>query len=141
MTAWPLLLALAPLAAAAWFDGKTRSIPNSCIAVVFLCAVANVVIGCLAPLAALIGFVSIGAILLICAIGIGDGEAIGGGDVKLCAALGALVGVMDGLVVIATALIGMVIFTAFRPCKSLPLGPFMLLAYSVILILELIKCF
>jgi Flp pilus assembly protein protease CpaA len=135
MTRWPLLLAAAPLAAAAWKDGKTRTIPNACAAAVLLCAAVNVALGQLAPWEAASGLAVIGAVLLLFACA--DSGSIGGGDLKLCAALGALTGTVNGLLLIAAALATMAVCAALRRKKALPFAPFLFPLYLLFLILEM----
>lgn len=138
MTQWPLLLGVAPLAVAAWKDGKTHLIPNACVAAVFGCAAANVIFGHMNLLEAGFGLAIIGAILLLftCA----KSKSIGGGDIKLCAAMGALVGAFSGLLIVAAALTSMVVYAALRHKMTLPFAPFLFPVYIIFLILEMKAC-
>lgn len=131
---WPLLLGAAPLAVAAWWDGKNRQIPNICILATLACAGTNVFTGWLLWQQAILGLLVIGGLMLICATRPSTYSAIGGGDVKLCATLGALVGLVDGLFVLAIALVAMLLYALVTRKKTLPLAPFLFGAYAAILI-------
>lgn len=138
MTQWPLLLGAAPLALAAWKDGKTHRIPDNCFKAVLGCAAANVIFGEMKLQEAGFGLAIIGAILLMftCA----DSESIGGGDIKICAAIGALVGAFSGLLIVAAALTSMVAYSALRHKMTLPFAPFLFPVYIIFLILEMKVC-
>lgn len=139
---WALVLGAAPLAVAAWWDGRLRHIPNACTFALLACAVGNVFAGWVSWQQSLLGLFAIGGLLLLYATRPSMCDSIGGGDIKLCAALGALVGLTDGLVIIAGALIAMLLYAATTHKKTMPFAPFLFGAYTVILILEMIiKCF
>ncbi len=102
----PLILACAVTLAAAWTDARTGRIPN-------LLTLPMVLIGlCLGAING--GWVGLGSSLLGAALCFGvpyglyrtsRGSAIGGGDVKLFAALGALLGPSAGLEVELASLV------------------------------------
>lgn len=133
MTA-PVLGTAVLLTAIAVYDARTHIIPGKlllCMAVID--AVNAVHTGTLVTMLA--GVLACGLPVLIFSLLVGHGKAIGGGDVKLCAALGGLLGPQDGAMTILTALVllsvwGLLTATKKRP---IPFGPFALLAYLTVM--------
>ncbi len=94
----PLALACAVTVATAWIDAKTGRIPNLLTLPVLL---AGLLLGALDSGAWGLGSAVLGALSCIAVpyglFHVSNGAAIGGGDVKLFAALGALLGPIAGL--------------------------------------------
>lgn len=133
------VLSLLPLAVAAWTDAESRRIPDACSAAVLVLGVGHAIaLG--RWMEAVLGAAVIGGLFLIGAVALDSGQAIGGGDVKLCAALGALLGAIPGLIMIATSLAAMLIYGGIRRCKSAPFAPFLFPVYVIFLILEVVMC-
>lgn len=128
------LLALLPLAWAAWCDAKTRTVPNATVSLLLLCGLGRVLLCEITPQAALCGFFLLGTPLLVAALFLGGGNAIGRGDVKLCAAVGGLLGAVNGWLAVATALFLLACVTLVWQKKALPMAPFLLPAYLLIYI-------
>lgn len=123
-------LFIAALLFAAVFDVKTRRIPNTALLLLLAAGLLNLFSG--GPFAyhifsALLGLFFGGFPLLILAILRGT---IGGGDVKLAASAGFVLGWLGSYLALMTALIAFVLFAAFyRPEKkgketALPFAPF-----------------
>jgi prepilin peptidase CpaA len=112
---WPSLLCFAPLAAllglAAAIDWRSRRIPNWLTLALAACGIAQSFApwGTVHPTSAMTGFLAgMGLTIIPFAIG-----ALGGGDVKLLAALGIWIGPLPVLwVFLAAAIIGMFIVLA-----------------------------
>lgn len=130
---WPMLAACMPLAAASRWDVKTRTIPSKWMVLLFCCG------GLRALLAhtwwtAILGALVCGFPVLCVSITLTRGY-IGGGDVKLCAALGLLLGPVDGYMVILLALIFLSAYGLLRRKMELPFAPFVFPAYIVVLLI------
>lgn len=125
-------LGLGPLAAAAWTDWHTRRIPDACVFLLASCGVLHVAVNGFPPGKALAGLLLLGGIFLLC--GILAPASVGGGDIKLCAALGLLLGPLTGSVTLVITLLLGVIYGAVRGEKAVPLAVCILPAYLLILI-------
>lgn len=123
----PLLLP--PLALAALLDGKSRTIPNWCCILTALCAL-NLLPGRVLP--ALLGALGLGGLLLLPAL---RTDGIGGGDIKLSAALGLATGLVLGLEVLLLAFSLLCLIGWIFRAKSLPFAPFLFTAYLLTLLL------
>ncbi len=113
-------------------DAEEHKISNYSIALLLLCGVANIVRygGWLDALAGLA--ICGGPILAISLLVRSDG--IGGGDVKLCGALGFFLGLWRGSMVILLALVFLSVYgLAHRKKKNqlLPFAPFVFPAYLI----------
>lgn len=123
-------LVLVPLSFAAWEDYRRRIIPNWTVNLILFCSVCKLVnYPSLLP-NALLGFLAIGGLLLTAAVAM---EGIGGGDVKLCTALGLLSGFDLGWVILLLSLSMLLVFGLLRDAKALPFAPFVWLAYLLVL--------
>ncbi|MEA4954816.1 MAG: prepilin peptidase [Pseudoflavonifractor sp.] len=130
---WIDLLAAAILAVIAWQDRATRTIPDALILLLIVCGAANAVWSG-HPLAGLTGLAVCGLPPLIVSLVLKHGF-IGGGDVKLCAALGWLLGPVNGILVILLALIGLSGYGLLRGRTAVPFAPFVFPAYLILLML------
>lgn len=119
-------LALIPLTFAAVQDYRRRIIPDWTVGLVFLCAVLKLVIFPDNRLDALLSCLFFGTVTLI----LGSG-----GDGKLCAALGLLLGFADCLGVLILSLSGLIAYGLTQNAKSCPFAPYVLVAYLSLLIL------
>ena len=90
-----------------------------------------------------LGFFGMGIPLLVGALIVegrnGESGGIGGGDIKLCAAIGSLVGIMDALVLLAVALIILCLQMSWRREKRGAFAPAFLLSYILYLGLVILK--
>ena len=125
------LLAFAPLAWAAVCDGMTRRVPNAAVSLLLVCGLGRVLCHEMTPQDALCGLLFLGLTLLLCALLLSGGTAIGGGDVKLCAAAGFLLGPILGGLAVAAALLLLSAVGCARRTKSLPFAPFLLPTYLI----------
>lgn len=123
-------LLLLPLAIAAAFDLRRRAIPDWCCLLTALAAL-PILPGRLLP--ALAGALGLALLLLLPAL---RTDGIGGGDIKLCAALGLSTGLCVGLEVLLLALALLLLFGALLRARSLPFAPFLFLASLFILLLR-----
>lgn len=130
---WVNILAAAVLAVAAWQDGTTKKIPDYLIILLAVCGLAKLIWGG-SLLSALAGFAICGIPTLVLSISLKHGF-IGGGDVKLCAALGWLLGPVIGSMVILLALIGLSAYGLLWRQKVVPFAPFVFPAYLIMLFL------
>lgn len=124
---WIYLLAGAILAAIAWQDAMTKTIPNRLLLLLLLCGGANALWdSSWSP--AILGLLLCGVpILLVSVLPIGG--QIGGGDVKLCGILGFLLGPVGGCLAILLALMLLSVYGLCRRKRALPFAPFVLPAY------------
>jgi len=128
-------LALFPLSCAAVLDFRRRIIPNWTVLLIFCCAILNIAAGALTLQEAVLGTVVTGAIFLLTAM---HRNGIGGGDVKLCAALGAVLGLERMLFLTVLALLALVIGGKINKQNSMPLAPFAWGAFCLLQILTMI---
>lgn len=122
--------ALLPLSWAAVRDGKRRVIPNGAAISLLLLAVLRAWLAG-AWAAMLFGLLLTGLPLLLAAVLWDTG--IGGGDVKLCAALGALLGAQAAYAVIACSLLSLILWGMVRRRRTAPFAPFVPIPYFLIL--------
>lgn len=134
------------LAWASWIDMRSLKLPDALTATI---AVAAVLLAVLSPrtslVSAVLGMLLAGGLTLICAIiasrraGM---QAMGGGDIKLAAAIGAWVGALDvSWMLLGAALIGLIAF-ALRAAvgadgakRIIPFGPCLAIAGSAVAII------
>lgn len=129
-------LSFFPLSFAALWDFRHRIIPDWTVFLIFSCAVLNIALGQAALLPCVLGMAAVGIPLLITA----SREAgIGGGDVKLCAALGALLGLEKVLLLLTLALLILTISGKLRKKNSLPFAPYVWGAFYILLAAEIIQ--
>lgn len=124
-------LALAPLGAAAWADLRARRVPDGCSFLVASCGVLGVVLNGWPLAEVLWGLLLLGGVFLLC--GAVVPANVGGGDIKLCAALGLLLGPLAGALMAAFALMLAVAWGGLFKVKAVPLAPFLLGSYIMIL--------
>lgn len=125
------LVATIPLTLAGWQDARKREIPLYSIVSLLILAVLRVVLREGTALSAVSGLLLIGGPLLLAAVLLDDGRCIGGGDVKLCAALGALLGPLDCLILIALAAVLLAASALILRKKAMPLAPFVAVSYCI----------
>jgi prepilin peptidase CpaA len=126
----PLLALVASLLAAAW-DARTGRIPNFLtLPLIAVALVASSLSGAEQALFSLAGLV-VCALVPVLLYRVSQGRGIGGGDVKLFAALGALLGPMKGLEVEFGAFVVLACFALVRLAYSGQL--FRVLANSALL--------
>lgn len=118
------------MAEIAWTDGMTHRIPNRTVLLLTLCGFASNGIGY-----ALLGGLVIGVPCLLLAMRFS--KEIGGGDVKLCTALGVVLGAADGLLVICGGLIFLSLYGILTHAqgKQIPFAPFLFFAYCIYLLI------
>ena len=118
--------ALLPLLAAAVMDARHRRFPDWPAALVLACALWKAAAaGTLwQSLAAGLGC---GLLFLLAAV-VTDG--LGGADVKLLSALGALLGFSAALGVFCAAALPLAVYGRLRRMRSVPFAPFLLAAYA-----------
>lgn len=127
------ILSFFPLSYAALIDLDRRVIPDQAVYLIACCALLDIGTGAALPLTVLIGTAVIGGLFLIAAVETGG---IGGGDVKLSAALGALLGVHGALLLQLLSLIILISAGKILRRKSLPFAPCVwgaFFIYSIIL--------
>lgn len=118
----------ATLLCAAIEDGKQRTISDWWVMAVFLLAGIATVIGKITLASALIGVLVVGGSLLLGAM---LTNSVGGGDVKLCAALGALCGAVSALIIIIYSLIVMILISKLRRVKESAFAPFLFVGFLI----------
>jgi len=129
-------LSFFPLSFAALWDFRHRIIPDWTVFLIFSCAALNFAIGQTAFLPCAIGMAAIGIPLWLTAA---KGGGIGGGDVKLCAALGALLGLEKMLFLLILALLSLTASGKLRKKRRLPFAPFVWGAFYILLVVEIIQ--
>ena len=128
------LLVMATLAAIAGTDAAHHQIPDGLIGLLLLCGVVHalldgVVVGGMA------GLLICGLPTLLLSLSLKSGF-IGGGDIKLCAALGWLFGPVDGLLVMLAAFVALASYGLITHAKNkpIPFAPFVFLAHLALTI-------
>jgi len=129
MAAFLYALPAVPLFAAAVQDWRTRKVRDLWWVLITLI---SILIAWLekAWLHHLLGFLLLGIPILIFSV-ITDGA--GGGDVKLCMALGALVGVWQGYLILALALVILIVCLKLRKRSRGAFAPPLFAAYAAFL--------
>lgn len=130
------LLSFFPLSCAALWDFKRRIIPDWTVFLIFSCAALNIALKPTILLPSLFGMVAVG--LPICLAATKWGE-IGGGDVKLCAALGALLGLEKTLTLLIVALVSLTISGKIRRQQRMPFAPYVWGAFYILLASEILQ--
>lgn len=135
------------LAWASWIDMRSLKLPDSLTAII---AVAALLLAVLFPrmslVSAVLGMFLAGGLTLICATmasrRVGR-QAMGGGDIKFAAAIGAWVGALDvSWMLLGAALIGLVVFAlkaaagADSAKRIIPFGPCLAVAGSAVTIIS-----
>lgn len=112
-------------------DAEEHTISNYSIALLFLCGAASI-LRCGSWLSAIAGMAVCGFPILILSLVIRRGY-IGGGDVKLCGALGFFLGPYLGILVILMALMIMSAYGLVRRKVNqlIPFAPFVFPAYLI----------
>lgn len=129
-------LAFFPISCAAFFDFKQHRIPDWTVFLLLCCAAFNIAAGQAALLPSMLGFLAAGCPLWLIAAG---GNDLGGGDVKLCAALGALLGLEKMLWLLILALLCLTISGKVRKKASLPFAPYVWGAFYILLTVEILQ--
>lgn len=120
------VVALLPLSFAALQDCKKRIIPDAAVLLIALCAAVKVILDLSAWWTSLAGGLLTGLTFLVFALV--NRDALGGGDVKLATALGALLGAEEAFLVLAVALVILCVWGRIRKAYSLPFAPCVLAA-------------
>ncbi len=133
---WIYLLAGIILAAAAWQDAVSHTIQKYVIVLLLVCGVLRGIWE-QKLLDGAIGLFACGVPILLLSVTPRHGD-IGGGDVKLCAALGALLGPFNGSLVILIALMGLSLWglCTQKAGKPIQYAPFVLPAYMAVIFLQ-----
>ena len=126
------MLAFLPLSYAAVMDSRHRLIPDWSVCCIGLCALWKLYISPSNWSDCLVGGIGLGFLLLIASVTM---DGIGGADVKLCAALGLLLGLSEMFTVLFLALILLVAVGTLRRAKSLPFAPFLWSAFLLVKVL------
>lgn len=125
-----LLLAVAPLAGAAWQDARHRRIGDHWWLLVLACALWPTLSGAEDLSQPLSGALLVGGPMLLFALWSDrSGHGIGGGDVKLSAALGALLGAPLTYLLLALSTALLVVYLLALERRSGPYAPALLAAY------------
>lgn len=129
------LLAFLPLSYAAVRDYQKRIIPDNAVLLLSLCAVVKVVLRQSTWISALTGGLTIGALLLILAV---HTDSLGGGDIKLSAAIGSFFGFGTGLLILIVSLLLLLICGKAKKAETLPFAPFALAGVVVIDLIQIL---
>lgn len=133
---WVYILAAVILTAVAWQDAVSHTIPNYMIVLLLVCGALQ---GLLEDqlFVRVIGMAVCGGPALALAVTVKH-ASVGGGDVKLCAAFGALLGPIDGSLVILLALVLLSVWgiVGRKAARPIPYGPFALPAYLAVIFLQ-----
>jgi leader peptidase (prepilin peptidase)/N-methyltransferase len=127
------------LAWASWVDMRSLKLPDALTATIAVAALLLAVLfSRVSPVSAVLGMLLAGGLTLICAIVASRRagmQAMGGGDVKLAAAIGAWVGALDvSWMLLCAALIGLTVFAvkaatgADGARRIIPFGPCLAIA-------------
>lgn len=131
-----VFLSFFPLSYAALSDFQRRIIPDRTVFLIFSCALLNVALGQVTLFSCVLGAAAIGGAILLAA---GANMGIGGGDVKLCAALGALLGVEKMLIVLIAALLSLIVSGKLQKKTSLPFAPYVWGVFYILLVAEILQ--
>lgn len=129
------LLAFLPLSYAAVRDYRKRIIPDNAVLLLSLCAVIKVTLQQSTWISALTGGLTIGALLLILAV---HTDSLGGGDIKLSAAIGSFFGLLTGFLILAAALLLVFICGKVKKAEKHPFAPFVLAGVVVIDLIQIL---
>lgn len=119
------------LSVAAWQDTTDHTVSNYSVALLFACGIATALQHG-SWLSAIAGMTVCGLPVLIVSLLVRHGH-VGGGDVKLCGALGFFLGPWGGSIVILAALIFLSVFGLVRhkERQPIPFAPFIFWAYLI----------
>lgn len=129
-------IAFLPLTYSAITDVKRRVIPNSAVLAICACAIAKTLFRGQTLRDLLFGGLGMSAFLVLVTV-IAKCD-IGGGDIKLCVALGFLFGLLDAIGIFVVALTLMLMHGVMLKEKAMPFAPYALisvLAYEIYLFL------
>ncbi len=128
--------AVIPLMWIAIADAMKRTIPQAPLVLLVALGLARIIFqGWSCLIYAIVGLMVIGGPMLFLACFLEHGNGIGGGDVKLCAAMGFLLGTTYALVMLIAALLLLAIYAILAGEKTgQPFAPFVLLGYDLVLI-------
>ena len=130
-----LILAGVPLYLAAYQDTRKGIVYDRWWILMVLCAVAGTFMGYQTPFRLIYGFVVMGMPLLMYAV-LDGGNGMGGGDVKICASIGAVVGMLSGYLIFLIALLFFLFFMLFTGKKHGPFVPSLFIAYIIYIIIR-----
>ena len=130
-----LILAGVPLYLAARQDARKGIVYDRWWILIVICAVVGTFMGHQTPIRLVYGFVVMGVPLLTYAV-LDGGDGMGGGDVKLCASMGALVGLLSGYLIFVIALLCFLLFLLFTRKKHGPFIPSLFIAYLIYIIIR-----
>lgn len=130
------LAACFPLSYAAVRDAEDRIIPNRAVLLIALCALPRAVLEAGARISMLAGGLALGGTLLLAALIRKD--SVGGGDIKLSAAIGLLFGVQTGALLLLTALLLLILWGTAVRVRVLPFAPFLLVAVLFWVVIKLL---
>ena len=129
------IFALVPLSCAAYQDAKRRIIPNWTAVLVALCALLKHAAGSISWIKMLGSGIAIGVLLLAFSLAT---NGAGGGDIKLCAALGVLLGFQETLSLIILALTLLILCGKLQRQRTLPFAPFLWIAFTVMKAIQIL---
>lgn len=129
-------IALILLAWIAVSDIKKKTIPPVSVWLLLFAGFAQIIfLGGSFFISAISGLLIIGVPMLLFACVLNHGNGIGGGDVKLCAVLGFLLGPVYALLVLMSALLFLVVYSVFaKKGTGYPFAPFVLIGYVLTLL-------
>jgi len=130
------LIAILPLSRLAWVDARSHRIPDDVILFLLLCGLYKIYLGGIQFSDAIFGLVTVGLPVFCFAIFLEKYAVMGGGDIKLCAALGFLFGYAVGYTTILLAIIFMSLTGLIFRRKAMPFAPFVLPAYCITIFLR-----
>lgn len=121
-------LLCAVLLVAAIEDAQHYTISNRWVVLVLILSLLRVVVGDYCLVTLLIGLIGVGGLMLIGAV---LTDSMGGGDVKLCAAIGGFYGVETAFLLIFLSLLSMIVVSKCRRVEQSPFAPFLLVGFFI----------
>lgn len=133
--------AIIPLLWIAVNDAVKRTIPTAPLILLLILGIMRIIMAGLTSLIpAIEGLLLVGLPILFLSCYMERGNGIGGGDVKLCAVLGLLLGAVNTLIIIVIALLFLIIYALLiGGKKEQPFAPFVLLGYDMGLLLLILS--